>query len=75
LLVAVDKRVAEWKLKEILEAVSRCRNALEAYRKKGDAAGVDRCEQLLKINYAGIRKHCAEYDLELPHDVPPEDAE
>jgi hypothetical protein len=51
------------------------RRDLEAYRKKGDAFGVTRCERLLKANYSLIREYCARHDLELPGDVPSEGAE
>ena len=73
--MAVDKRVAEWKLENLLMTMSRHRNALAAYRDKGNAAGVARCERALELSYLRIRKHCAKYGLELPHDVPSEDAE
>ncbi len=67
-------REAKRKLEEMLTAMSGHRSDLAAYRNKGDAFGVARCERLLEFDYARIREHCAEYDLELPHDVPPEDA-
>ena len=74
--VAADKRVAAIrKLEDLLMAMSLHRRSLEAYRNKGDAAGVERCEWALKLDHRHIRKHCAEHDLELPHGVPPEDAE
>ena len=41
---------------------------------EGDDADEERCEWALKYDYARIRSHCAEHGLELPHDVPPEDA-
>jgi hypothetical protein len=72
--MANDKRVAERKLDKMLMAVSRHRYNLAAYRNKGNAAGVARCERTLKIIYSRIRKHCAENDLELPDDVPDEGA-
>ena len=50
------------------------RRDMTADRNKGDAFTVARCERLLKLDYARIRSHCAEHDLDLPHDVPPEDA-
>ncbi len=74
LLVADDKRVAKRKLEDLLTVMGWHRSDLAAYRNKGDAFGVARCERLLKFNYSRIRKHCARHDLELPHDVPPEDA-
>jgi len=73
--VADDKRVAKRRLKELLMAISRSRDDLAVYRrrkKKGDAANVARYERALKLNYSLIRAYCAEHDLELPHDVPPE---
>ena len=70
-----DKRVAERKLENLLMSMSRHRNALAAYRNKGDTAGVERCERALEFDYLRIRKHCAKNDLELPHDVPSEGAE
>ena len=48
---------------------------LGAYREKRDAAGAARCEPLVKAQERRIREHCAEHGLELPHDVPPENAE
>ena len=73
--MVVDRKAAKRKLEDLLTEVGWHRSAQEAYRKEGDAAGVARCEQILKLDYAGIRKHCARHDLTLPHDVPPEDAE
>ncbi len=67
-------RAAKRKLEDLLTAISWHRRGLAAYRDKGDAASAARCERLLKLDYARIRAHCAEHDLELPHDVPPEDA-
>ena len=74
--MAVDKRVAERHLEEMLMAMNNHRNDRAAFRRQADAAiaGVERCERALKYNYARIRSHCARHDLELPHDVPPEDA-
>ncbi len=72
--MATDKRARKRELEEMLMAMSGHRSDLAAYRNKGDAFGVARCERLLKFNYSRIRKHCARHDLELPHDVPPEDA-
>ncbi len=73
--MATDKRVAERKLEDLLMAVSAHLRDLEAYRKEGNAAGEERSELVLKYDYARIREHCAEYSLELPHDVPSEGAE
>ncbi len=70
--MADDKQVANRKLEELLMALGGDRRYLKAYRDKGDAAGVERCEQLLKAYHSRIREHCAEHDLDLPHDVPPE---
>ena len=64
--MAVDKRAAERKLENLLMTMSRHRNALAAYRNKGDVAAVKRCERALELNYLRIRKHCAKNDLELP---------
>ena len=72
--MATDKRRAERKLEELLVTLSWHLIDLEAYREKGDAAGVARCEPLVKAQERRIREHCAEHGLELPHDVPPEDA-
>ncbi len=73
--MADGKLVAKRRLKELLMAMSRRRDDLAAYRKKGDAANGALLERLLKLDYARIRSYCAEHDLELPHDVPSEDAE
>jgi len=70
--VATDKRAAERRLEELLTVMRRQRPDLAAYVSIGDFSGVERCEQLLKVYHARIREHCAEHDLELPHDVPPE---
>ncbi len=75
--MAIDKRVAKLELHDLLTAMSWHRNDLLAYRrrkKKGDTANVALCERLLKLDYALIRSYCAEHGLDLPHDVPPEDA-
>ncbi len=73
--MADDKRAAKRKLKDLLTVMGWHRSDLAAYRNKGDAAGVARCKLALKLNYALIRSHCTEHDLELPHDVPSEGAE
>ena len=72
--MATDKQPAKRKLEEMLMTVSEHRRDLEAYRNEGDDAGEERCKWALEDDYARIRSHCAEYGLELPHDVPPEDA-
>lgn len=72
--MATDKRVAERKLEDLLMAVSAHLRDLEAYRNEGDAVRVTRSEQLLEVDYATIREHCAEHGLDVPHDVPPESA-
>ena len=72
--MAVDKLAAKRELEELLMAVSSHLRDLEAYRNEGDDAGEERSELALIYDYARIRSHCAEYGLELPHDVPPEDA-
>ncbi len=72
--MADDKRVAEQRLEEMLMTMSGDRSNLEAYRNKGDAYGMAQCERLLEYEYSRIREHCAEHGLNLPHDVPPEDA-
>ncbi len=73
--MAVDKRKAKRRLEELLMFMHGHRSRLAAYQNNGDAAGVERCERLLKLDYSRIRAHCAKHDLELPHDVPSEDAE
>ncbi len=73
--MADDKLVAKRKLEEMLMVVSRYRSYLEAYRNRGDTSGVTRCERLLDLHYSRIREHCAEHNLELPHNVPSEGAE
>ncbi len=70
-----DKQPAERRLDNLLMTRDRHRMDLEAYREKGDASGVARCERELKIIYTRIREHCAEHDLELPDGVPSEGAE
>ncbi len=70
--VADDKRAAKRKLEDLLTVMGWHRSDLAAYRNKEGAARVARCELLLKLDYARIRTHCAEHDLELPHDVPSE---
>ena len=72
--MAVDKRVAERHLEQMLMAMNNHRNSRAAYSDNRDALGVARCERLLKFNYSRIRKHCARHDLELPRDVPSEGA-
>ncbi len=72
--MATDKRAAERMLEELLMTLSGDRRYLKACRNKGDAAGVARHKLALKLDYALIRSHCAEHGLDLPHDVPPEDA-
>ena len=69
--MAADKRPSKRELKRMSMAMSRHQSEREAYRNKGDASGVARCEWLLKLDYSLIRAHCAEHNLELPHDVPP----
>jgi len=73
--VAVDKRPAKRELESLLRVMNGHRHELAAFRDRRDAAGVTQCEQVLKYNYARIRSHCARHDLELPHDVPSEDAQ
>ena len=75
LLVATDNRAAKRILEELFMTMGGFRRHLEAYRNKGDFSGVARCELALKLAYSRIRKHCADHDLELPHDVPSEGAE
>ena len=72
--MAGDKRVAKRKLENLLMVMSRHRRDLAAYLSIGDFSEVERCEQLLKAYHSRIRTHCAEHGLELPHNVPPEDA-
>ena len=73
--MAVDKRKAKRELEDKLIWVSKYQSYLEAYRNRGDTSGVARYERLLDLHYSSIREHCAEHDLELPHDVPDEGAE
>ncbi len=73
--MVVNRKAVKRKLGDMLAYLHGHRSALEIYRKKGDAAGVERCERLLKSDHRRIRKHCARNDLELPDDVPPEGAE
>ncbi len=70
--MAIDKQVAKLELDDLLTVMGWHRSALAAYRNKEGAARVARYELLLKLDYARIRAHCAEHDLELPHGVPPE---
>ncbi len=72
--MADDQRNAKRELEDKLMVMSRLRSNLAAYRNKGDAFMVARGERLLKLDYGRIRAHCAQHNLELPHDVPPEDA-
>ena len=72
--MAADKRVAERKLEELLMVRRWHLRKLEEYSEKRDAAGKERCDRLVKADNGRIREHCAEHGLELPHDVPPEDA-
>ena len=72
--MAADKRVAKRKLEDLLTMLGGDRSNLEACRNKGDAPGVARCKLALNLDYALIRAHCVEHGLELPHDVPPENA-
>ncbi len=73
--MAIDKPVAKLELDDLLTAMSWHRRDLAAYRKKGDAANGALFERLLKLDYARIRAHCAQHNLELPHAVPSEGAE
>ena len=72
--MAAEKRAAKRELEEMLMRRHWLVRNLEAYREKGDAVGVARCEPLVKAEERRIREHCADHGLELPHDVPPEDA-
>ena len=72
--MAVDKRATKRELEEMLMSRHRLVRDLEAYREKGDAAGVARCERLVKAEERRIREHCADHGLDLPRDVSPEDA-
>ena len=72
--MATDKRMPKQRLEELLMVRDWHLRKLEEYSKKGDAAGEERCDQLVKADNRRIREHCAEHGLELPHDVPPEDA-
>ncbi len=72
--MADSKLVAKRRLKELLMAMNSRQDDLVAYRNKGDAAGVTRCERALKLNYSLIRAHCAKHGLKRPYDVPSEGA-
>ncbi len=72
--MAGDNQVAERKLEAMLMVASRYRSYLEEFRNRGDTSGVAKCERLLGLNYSRIREHCAEHELDLPHDVPSEDS-
>ncbi len=72
--MATDKRVVDRRLEDLLMARDWHRSIKETYRKKGNASGEERCDQLVKADNRRIREHCAEHGLELPHDVPPESA-
>ncbi len=69
--MAVDKRKAKRKLAELLVTMEGHLNNLATYSRRGDAAEVERCRTVLKLNYSRIREHCIEHDLTLPHDMPP----
>ena len=73
--MTVDGQRAERELEEMLMEMSEHRSHLAAYHNIRDAFGVKRGERLLKFDHSRIREHCAEHDLELPHDVPFEGAE
>ena len=73
--MADDKLAAKQELEGMLIKRRWLVRDLEAYREKGDAVGVARCEPLVKAQERRIREHCAEHGLELPHDVRPEDAQ
>ncbi len=73
--MATEKRTAERKLEDMLTVMGGYRRGLAAYLSIGNFSEVERCEQLLKAYHSRIRVHCAEHDLKLPHDVPPEDSE
>ncbi len=72
--MATDKRMPKQRLEELLMVRHWHLRKLEEYSKKGDASGEERCDRLVKTDNRRIREHCAEHGLELPHDVPPEDA-
>ena len=72
--MADDKRAAKRKLEEMLMEMSWHRSHLTAHHNKGDAFGVARYERLLRYDHSLIRKHCAKNDLELPREVPDEEA-
>ena len=73
--MAVNKQAAKRRLDRLLMNLHGHRRDLEAYRNRGDAAGVERCERALEFYRRHIREYCVEHDLELPHDVPDEGAE
>ncbi len=70
--MADDKLAAKQELEGMLIKRRWLVRDLEAYRGKGDAPGVARSEPLVKAQERGIREHCAEHGLDVPHDVPPE---
>jgi len=72
--VEANKDWQKQKLEDLLVEMSNLRSHRAKYHNKRDATNVARCERLLNFNYARIREHCARHDLELPHDVPFEDA-
>ncbi len=72
--MATDKRVAERRLVEMLMKRNLLVRDLEAYRERGGAYWVERCERQVKAEEGRIQEHCTEHGLELPHDVPPESA-
>ncbi len=72
--MAVDKRPAERRRDELLMTRRWHWSVKDAYHRKGNASGEERCDQLVKADNRRIREHCAEHGLELPHDVPPESA-
>ena len=73
--MAIDKRKAKQKLAEFVVTMEGHRNNQGEYSRRGDAAGVEKCRSLLKLDHRHIREHCAEHDLDVPPDLPDEGAE
>ncbi len=67
-------RKAKRELENLLMTLHWHRRHRDLYLDKGDAAGVEQCEWALRLDHRRIREHCAEHGLDLPHDVPPENA-
>ena len=66
--MAVDRRqeALERELAVMLMTANVHRAAKAGCRKRGDAAGVARCEQQLKIDDVRVRKYCLKHGMDLP---------